>query len=108
VSKDHERKNRSEHPAASVADRTTAQPAAAEPASEVEAILDRCARILAANGAAPQLLEEVQAMQANLTNGEVNEDIVILLLEAAITHHIPDIAEDEREWAKELVKLAGI
>lgn len=78
------------------------------PADATEPLLDRAATILASTGEAPALLQEVLALQANLAAGEIHEDMVILLLEAAVSHHLPDILGDRREWAQELAKIAGV
>jgi len=83
-------------------------PTSAAEENGAEPLLDSAARILTASGASPALLHEVLELQANVLGGEVSEDMVILLLEAAVNHHLPDIQEDQRAWAKELVRIAGI
>lgn len=101
--------DRSNNPAGSTRKPAAEAPAqAADDSSNIAPILDGAVTLLTASGGSPELLQEVLALQANMLGGEVNEDVVVLLLEAAIHHHLPGILEDERAWARELARLAGI
>ena len=87
---------------------TVDAPADAGEGPSAEAVLDAAATILTASGEVPALLHEVLELQANVLGGAVSEDMVFLLLEAAINHHLPDVLTDERAWAQELARLAGV
>ena len=78
------------------------------PATEATLPLGRAIAILTANGEAPGLLQEIHNLQINFAGGEISEDMAALLLEAAVSHHLPGILDDQRAWAQELARIAGV
>lgn len=76
--------------------------------SDARTILARAVVIVTASGESPALLDEVIALEANLASAHVSDDIAILLLESALYQHLPELLTDQREWVRELARLAGV
>jgi len=76
--------------------------------SDARTILARAVVIVTASGESPALLDEVIALEANLASEHVSDDIAILLLESALYQHLPDLLSDQRDWVRELARLAGV
>lgn len=94
----------------SLEEQAPAPKAAAAPTEghDARSILARAAVIVAASGEVPALLAEVATLEENVVAGHLSDDIAVLLLESALYQHMPDILTDEREWVRELARLAGL